>query len=331
MTGTDMTNRKATARRYLGRFASPQLVLFGVLTVLCLVFSLANAGAFATAPNWRNILLDVSVLTVLAVGATLIMAMGDFDLSIGSVLVLSGVVSALVMNSLGDGAESIFIGLVVALLVGALCGVISGTLVAKFNIPSIIVTLGALGIAQGAALLLTNGVDVRSVPRWLVMNVGNGNVFGSIPWLAVIAAVAALIVGLVLKYTVFGRNTIAIGSNLEALRRAGVNVVRQKVLVFSLASALYGLAGYLSLSRFSTTTIAGHGNDMLDAYTAVILGGNSPFGGAGSVVGSVIGVFIPVILRNGFVITGIQPFWQQIVVGTILIVAVYLHRARRNR
>lgn len=312
------------------RLWSPQMLLLGVLVLLCAVFTAADAESFANAMNWRNILLDVSVLTVLAVGATLILAMADFDLSIGSVLVLSGVVSALTMSALGDSAGSLLLGLVVGVLTGAACGAASGIVVARFGVPSIIVTLGMLGVAQGIALLLTNGVDVRNVPRSLVMGLGNGNAFSNIPWLAVIAAVIAIVIGMMLRHTVFGRNTIAIGSSLEALRRSGTSVVAQKIAVFALAGALYGLAGYLSLARFSTTTIAGHGSDMLDAYTAVILGGNSPFGGMGSVLGSVIGVFIPVVLRNGFVIVDVQPFWQQIVVGTILVAAVYLHRARRR-
>lgn len=324
---TEQPRRLARLSR---RLLTPQLILVVVFAVLCLAFTIVDATSFASTANWRNILLDVSVLTILAVGATLILAMGDFDLSIGSVLVFSGVVSAQVMNALGDGVGSILTGLLLALLAGAVCGAISGLFVARFKIPSIIVTLGMLGIAQGAALVLTNGIDVRSVPRGLVMTVGNGNAFGTFPWLAVIAGVVAIIVGLVLNFTVFGRNTIAIGSNQEALRRAGTNIVAHKIQVFALAGLLYGLAGFLSLARFSTTTIAGHGGDMLDAYTAVILGGNSPFGGMGSVFGSVIGVFIPVVLRNGFVIAEVQPFWQQIVVGVILIAAVYLHRSRRR-
>lgn len=324
------TARKSREPGIMRRLRTPQIVLLGVFVLLCAAFTLIDGASFATPANWRNILLDVSVLTVLAVGATLILAMGDFDLSIGSVLVFSGVVSAQVMLALGDGVFSILTGLVCALLAGGACGAFSGLFVARLRIPSIIVTLGMLGIAQGAALILTNGVDVRSVPRALVMNVGNGNAFGMVPWLVVIAGAVALLIGLVLHFTLFGRNTIAIGSNQEALRRAGTNVVRHKVLVFALAGTLYGLAGYLSLARFSTTTIAGHGGAMLDAYTAVILGGNSPFGGMGSIFGSVIGVFIPMVLRNGFVILEIQPFWQQVVVGVILIAAVYLHRARRR-
>jgi len=316
--------------RFARRIATPQLILLGVFLVLCLAFTLVDNQAFASIANWRNILLDVSVLTILAVGATLILAMGDFDVSIGAVLVFSGVISAQVMNALGDGVGSVLIGFALGLIAGGVCGAISGLFVARFKIPSIIVTLGMLGVAQGAALVITNGVDVRSVPRGLVMTVGNGNVIGTLPWLAVIAGVVAVITGLVLHFTVFGRNTIAMGSNAEALRRAGTNIIAHKIQVFALAGALYGLAGFLSLARFSTTTLAGHGGDMLDAYTAAILGGNSPFGGTGSIFGSVIGVFIPVILRNGFVIAEVQPFWQQIVVGVILIVAVFLHRARRK-
>jgi ribose transport system permease protein len=147
----------------------------------------------------------------------------------------------------------------------------------------------------------------------------------------IIAAVVALIGAIVLAQTRFGRYTYAIGSNEEAVRRSGVNVDRHLIKVYALAGMLAGLAGFLSLARFGTTTIGGHSTDNLDAIAAIVIGGTSLFGGVGTIVGTVIGVFIPAVLRNGFVIVGVQPFWQQVAVGAVLIAAVYFDQVRRTR
>jgi ribose transport system permease protein len=168
------------------------------------------------------------------------------------------------------------------------------------------------------------------VPFTLVDTIGTGRLFGQIPWLVVIAAVVAVIFGVILAATRFGRHTYAIGSNVEAALRAGINVDRHLVKIYALSGFLAGLAGFLSLARFSTTTIGGHSTDNLQAIAAVVLGGTSLFGGLGTIAGTVIGVFIPVVLQNGFVITGVKPFWQQVAVGAVLILAVYLDQLRRR-
>jgi ribose transport system permease protein len=156
-------------------------------------------------------------------------------------------------------------------------------------------------------------------------------VFGQIPWLVVIALAVAIVFGIVLAMTRFGRHTYAIGSNEEAARRAGINVDRHLIAVYGLAGTLAGLAGYMSLARFATTTIGGHATDNLNAIAAVVIGGTSLFGGIGTILGTVFGVFIPVVLQNGFIIVGVQAFWQQVAVGAVLIVAVYLDQLRRAR
>jgi ribose transport system permease protein len=130
--------------------------------------------------------------------------------------------------------------------------------------------------------------------------------------------------------TRFGRHTYAIGSNPEAARRVGINVDRHLIKVYALSGLLAGVAGVLSLARFSTTTIASHSTDNLSAIAAVVLGGTSLFGGVGTVAGSVIGVLIPAVLKNGFVIIGVEPFWQSVAVGAVLIIAVYLDQLRRH-
>jgi ribose transport system permease protein len=145
-----------------------------------------------------------------------------------------------------------------------------------------------------------------------------------------IAFGVALAGGILLAATRFGRYTYAIGSNEEAARRAGVAVDRHLIKVYALAGTLSGLAGFLSLARFATTTLGGHSTDNLQVIAAIVIGGTSLFGGVGTMLGSVFGVFIPAVLQNGFVIVGLQPFWQQVAVGAVLIVAVYLDQLRRR-
>ncbi len=272
------------------------------------------------------------MLLVIATGLTYVIITAGIDLSVGSVVVFSGVVAAKLMDSVGgNGWGVILLGLVTAVVAGAAWGTLNGFLVAKAKIPPFIVTLGTLGMALGAALLITGGVDERNVPFKLIDTIGTGRLFGQLPYLVLIAAVVALIGGVILAMTRFGRYTYACGSNLEGARRAGVNVDRHLMKVYALGGTLAGLAGFLSLARFGTTSIGGHSTDNLDAIAAIVIGGTSLFGGVGTIIGTVVGVFIPAVLRNGFVIVGVQPFWQQVAVGAVLIAAVYFDQLRRAR
>jgi ribose transport system permease protein len=303
-----------------------------ILVGLIAVFSLINPTDFFTASNGRNIATDAAVLLILGTGMTYVIITAGIDLSVGSVLVLSGVVAAKAMNAAGgNGTGTILLGLVIAVLAGLACGLVNGFLIAKAKIPAFIVTLGTFGIALGAALLITGGVDERQVPIKLIDGIGTGRLFGQIPWLVVIAAVVCLIFGVILAQTRFGRYTYATGANAEGVRRAGINVDAHLIKVYALMGTLAGLAGYVSLARFGTTTIGGHTTDNLNTIAAVVIGGTSLFGGVGTILGTVFGVFIPAVLQNGFVIVGVQPFWQQVAVGIVLIAAVYLDQLRRAR
>jgi ribose transport system permease protein len=230
-----------------------------------------------------------------------------------------------------EGIDVILAGLASGLLAGAAWGLFNGLLIAKTRIPALIVTLGTLGMAQGAALLLSGGINVRgAAPAELVTTVGIGRLFGQIPYLVLIAAAVTIVGGVLLHLTQFGRYTYAIGSNAEASRRAGINVPRHLIKVYVLSGLLAGLAGFVLLARFTTTTIEGHGTANLQAIAAVVIGGTSLFGGRGAIFGTVVGVFIPAILRNGFIILGIRPFWQQVAVGAVLILAVYFDQVKRR-
>jgi ribose transport system permease protein len=299
-----------------------------VQLLLVIVFSVMKPGEFATADNLRNIASDASILLVLGIGMTFVIITAGIDLSVGSVLVFSGVVAAKAMTDLSFPP---LLGLLVAVAAGTAWGVLNGVLVAKAKIPALIVTLGTLGMALGAAQLITTGIDVTGVDNGLSNQIGFGRIFGQIPILVVIAVVVAGIGAAVLALTRFGRYTLAVGSNPEAVRRAGINVDRHLIKVYGLMGMLAGFAGFLNLARFSSTTIAGHATDNLQAIAGVVLGGTSLFGGLGSAIGTVIGVLIPVTLQYGFVVVGVQPFWQTVAVGAVLIVAVYFDQLRRRK
>jgi ribose transport system permease protein len=302
-----------------------------ILVALIVAFSVLEPNSFLDTANGRNIATDAAVLLVLATGMTFVITTAGIDLSIGAVLVFSGVVSAKAMSAVGgDNWGVIIVGLIVALAGGLAWGLINGFLVAKARIPAFVVTLGTLGMALGASLVITGGVDEREVPFKLITTIGTGRAFDQIPWLVIIAFAVAIFFGVVLAATRFGRYTYAVGSNEEAARRAGIPVDRHLIKVYALAGTLAGLAGFLSLARFSTTTIGGHDTDNLSAIAAVVIGGTSLFGGIGTILGSVFGVFIPAVLENGFVIIGVNPFWQEIAVGAVLVGAVYLDQLRRR-
>jgi ribose transport system permease protein len=302
-----------------------------ILVALILVFSVLEYSSFVSASNARNIATDAAVLLVIATGMTFVIITAGIDLSVGAVLVFSGVVAVKAMNAAGgDNWATILVGLAAALGAGLAWGVLNGFLIAKARIPSLIVTLGTLGMSLGAALLITGGVDERDVPFKLVSTIGAGRLLEQVPWLVIVAFAVALVFGVVLAATRFGRYTYAVGSNEEAARRAGVAVDRHLIKVYALSGTLSGLAGFMSLARFSTTTLGGHDTDNLQAIAAVVIGGTSLFGGVGTILGTVFGVFIPAVLQNGFVIVGVQPFWQQVAVGAVLIAAVYLDQLRRR-
>jgi ribose transport system permease protein len=167
------------------------------------------------------------------------------------------------------------------------------------------------------------------VPESLVLTVGSGRIVG-IPILVIVTAVVFILGALVLKFTRFGRYTYAVGSSREACRRASIDVTAHLVKVYMLAGLLSGLAGYLSLARFATTTLGGHSTDNLQVIAGVVIGGTSLFGGSGGMMGTLIGTIIPVMLLDGFVVLGLPPFWQQVAVGAVLILAVYFDQLRRK-
>lgn len=318
---------KSALQRLVGAQA---FQILGVLLILIVLFSIAEPDAFLSVNNFRNVVVNVSILAIIGVGMTFVIITGGIDLSVGSVLVFSGVVAAKVMTALGgQGVGVSIVGALVACGSGTLWGLFNGVVVARLKVPPLIVTLGSLGMALGAAQILTGGIDLRGAPTVLTDTIGFGRLFGQIPYLSLIALFVIVVGAVILHRTRFGRYTYAVGSNGEAARRVGVKADRHLVLVYTLAGFCAGLAGILNLAFFSSTTIAGQSNTALNVIAGVVIGGTSLFGGIGTIAGTVIGLFIPAVLQNGFVIMGVQPFWQQVVVGAFLIAAVYVDQVRR--
>jgi ribose transport system permease protein len=303
-----------------------------VLAAICATFGAIDGDAFLTVTNARNVALDVSVLLVLAVGATYVLVAGGIDLSVGAVLVLSSVVAArLLRDHEIAGWAGVLAALGICLACGAVWGLANGAIIAYATVNPLITTLGTMGMAFGFAYILANnGLDIP-VENARMASLGIERLFGQVPYLVLMAAFVATVGGIALAQTRFGRHTAGIGSNRDAAERVGIDVPRHLLKVYFLAGTLSGLAGFMSLVRFSTTTIGSHSLDVLDVITGVILGGTSLFGGIGTIVGTVVGILIPASLANGFVIVGVVPFWQQVAVGAVLIVAVYIDQLKRSR
>jgi ribose transport system permease protein len=314
----------------LKRLGSLQSVwILGVLVVIVAFFTVTGGSKFFSASNFSLISQNIAVWAVIGVGMTFVIITSGIDLSVGSVLVFSSVVSAKVMEAIGgDGWGVASIGLVVALVVGAAWGGLNGFLVARAKVPPLIVTLGSLSVALGLAQVITDGVDIRSVPQALTDFNTYIKILG-IPALPFVALVTVVIGGIVLHKTKFGRYTYAIGSNELGARRVGIKVNRHLVMVYALAGLMAGFGAVLSLAQFGTTTIAGQSLTNLNVIAAVVIGGTSIFGGEGSIFGTVVGLFIPAVLQAGFVIIGVEAFWQGVAVGTVLVAAVYVDQSRR--
>jgi ribose transport system permease protein len=321
---------------------STLIVTFAALLTSMIVFAIKAPGQFDTTSNFRQLAQNVAILTVVSVGTTFVIATAGVDLSIPSGIVLGevfgvkalglihihGVGTALDVAGNESKAWYILAALSGSLLAGLALGLVNGIAIGYMRIPPLLATLGTLGAGLGFALLLQNGVNTAT---YALDPISTGHLIAGIPNLIPIAAVVVLLGVVLLNYSVFGRHTLAIGSNAEAARRVGINVERHLLRVYVLGGVMSGFAGFLSLSYFTTTSLAGHSTDNLKAITAVALGGTSLFGGVATIIGTLIGVWIPAVLQNGFVIIGVQPYWQDVVVGFVLILTVWLDQLRRRR
>lgn len=334
----DPAKQTSPVRRLL---TTPAFITFAFLLIVMAFFSVMAPGKFGTSTNLMLLAQNVAILTVVSVGTTFVIATGGIDLSIPSGIVLGEVFAVKALSLIPVGAGSavdinadetqltfILLALVFSLTAGAVIGAINGFTVAYLRVPPMLATLGTLGGGLGVALLMQNGVNIAT---YATNPVATGTLIPGLPNLILIALLVFVAGFLMLQYSIFGRHTLAIGSSEEAARRVGIKVERHLAKVYMLGGLASGFAGFLSLGYFSTTSVAGHSTDNLQAITAVALGGTSLFGGVASIFGTLVGVWIPAVLQNGFIIIGLQPYWQMIAVGFVLILAVWFDRVRRSR
>jgi ribose transport system permease protein len=333
------TSRRDRAVVFLGR----SWLFFFLIGLVGYFWLSTPKGTFLTWTNLEQIALNTSEVILLAIGETFIIVTAGIDLSIGGILFFSAVCGGEVMLKLsGTSAQTlngeyphsaiaIPVGVAVCVLAGTTWGLINGTIITKLRLPPFIVTLGTFGMTFGFGDLIDGGSYLPApVPPDLSNHFGSGKIFGL--YAPIYVAVFFLIVAhIVLHHTRFGRYTAAIGSNDEAARRTGIAVDRHIIKVYALAGFLAGVAAVLDLAIFTNTTSISHQTDNLGAIGAVVIGGTSLFGGVGTILGSAVGAFIPTVLQNGLVIEAVQPFWQEVVVGAAIILAVYLDQVRRRR
>jgi ribose transport system permease protein len=303
--------------RLFNRFG-PSIMLMAVVAGM----SIAHPD-FLTISNLMTIGLQAAVRALLAVGELLVIISGGIDLSVGTAMSLSMVTMGLyVINSHG----SLEIGMLIAIATGVLVGLVNGTLVAFLGLPPFIITLGMLGIAQGLALTLSSGFSMYGFPKEFNF-LGGGQIIG-IPVPIIILAVVALVASFIFRETRLGRYAYAIGGGEEAARRAGIPVRRFKVAIYAFCGGLVGISSIVLSSRINSAHPGiGLGYE-LDAIAAVVIGGASLMGGRGNVSGAIIGALTMAAIRFGLNVMAVTPFIQQIVIGVILIIAVYLDRLR---
>ena len=314
--------------------AIQRVLAFGALIALFVIFSLASPN-FLQFDNMIGILLATSVNGVLALGVTFVIITGGIDLSVGTVMTLSAVMTGVFIT---NWHVPLGIGILAGLTTGGLAGLVSGTVIARMGIPPFIATLGMLNIAKGLALVISGlkPIYFNDTPEFNRLAMGSLVTFGEGTVLAVPNAVfvlfgAAIVASLILSRTVLGRYAFALGSNEEATRLSGVNVARWKIAIYTLAGVFSGLAGVLIAARLNSAQPAlGQGYE-LDAIAAAVIGGTSLSGGEGSILGTVIGAFIISTLTNGLRIMSVPQEWQTVVTGGIVILAVYLDIVRRRR
>ena len=311
----------------------------GSLAVLVLVFSLTS-DAFFSVGNGMSVALQVTSIGFLGIAATCVIITGGIDLSSGSVLALSGVTAALMVKA----GMPVAVGMGGGIVVGAVCGLINGLCITRLKLPPFIATLGMMLIARGVALQITGARAISGLGETFG-ELGNGTlfrierdtggpfpdvVFAGIPYPVALMFVIAVAVAVMLKRTVFGRHTYAVGSNAEAARLSGVNVNRVTLMAYVISGLLSGLTGCVLMSRLVT----GQPNEgvmyELDAIASAVIGGTSLAGGIGSISGTVIGAFVIGILRNGLNMNGVSSFVQQIIIGLVILLTVWVDQ-KRNR
>ena len=300
-------------------------ILIGLL-IMCIGLTFIS-DSFATSTNIFNVLRQISVNVFLACGMTMVILIGGIDLSVGSVIAISGCLCAglITNNCIPSG-----LAIILAIIIGTLVGAVNGLIIANTKIPPFIVTLAMMNIGRGFARIYTNATTIL-VNDELFIWIGSGKIFGEIPVQLLFMVVVVIITGLILNKTKFGRNIYAVGDNQQAAVYSGINSKKVIFLVFTLSGLFAACAGILSAARtFSGQFNVGDGAEM-DAISAVVLGGTSMTGGVGRISGTLIGCLVIGILNNGMNLMGIDSSWQYVVKGIVVLLAVYIDYIKKEK
>jgi ribose transport system permease protein len=323
----------APRARLLRSDAVQRLLAFAALIAIVIIFSLLSPN-FLQFDNVVGILIATTVNGILALGVTFVIITGGIDLSIGTVMTLSSVMTAVFITELHLPVP---VGILAGVATGALAGVVNGTVIAKLKLPSFIATLGMLNIAKGLALVVSGLKPIYFNDTPDFNRTAMGSIFGyfipgfDVPNVVLVLFGSAIVASLILSKTILGRFTFALGSNEEAARLSGVNVDAWKIAVYTVAGIFSGIAGVVLGARLNSAQPSlGQGYE-LDAIAAAVIGGTSLSGGEGSILGTVIGAFIISTLQNGLRILSVPQEWQTVVTGGIVILAVYLDIVRRRQ
>lgn len=308
---------------------------YGILIALvlwCIFLSVASEY-FLTTRNIINVLRQVSINGILAIGMTFVILMRGIDLSVGSLVALTGVVAASLATTsstamVAGGPYPVVVALLAGIGVGAACGAFSGVVVSRFNVPAFVATLGMLSAARGLTLLYAGGRPVPALTpafRWI----GTGDILG-IPIPVILLGLVFLISWVVLSYTRFGRHIYAAGGNPHAAKVSGINVSRIQLIVYIISGILSGIAGMILAARTgSGLTQAGIAYE-LDAIAAVVIGGTSLSGGVGKVTGTLIGALLIGVMNNGLDLMGVESYYQQVIKGMLIVAAVMIDQSKKN-
>lgn len=311
-----------------GGLSSDMIRRYGLILILLLAVIVLSivSDTFLTFTNIMNVLRQVSINGILAVGMTLVILTGGIDLSIGSLMAVSAVVAASIVS---ESPSAAVVALIAGMLASGVLGGVSGTMSSRLNVAPFVATLAMMTIARGIALIYTNGRPIV-IDSAAFKFLGQGYL-GPVPFPVVVFVLVAALVGIVLYMTKFGRYIFAVGGNENAARISGIRVGRVKIGVYVINGVLSGLAGALLASRISSgQPNSGLGYE-LDAIAAVVIGGTSLFGGRGSLLGTIVGVLIIGVINNGLNLLDVSSYWQQIIKGVIIAGAVILdQRAKKN-
>ena len=300
-----------------------RLALLGLVLSLFTVLAITSPY-FLTATNLSSVVRQTAVINTMALGMTLVIVAGGIDLSVGSILAFSGLLGTMAM----EAGAPILVGIAVGLVAGLFWGCVNGLATALLKINPFIVTLGTLGIVRGLALQVSNGLPVHRIPQQFSF-LGGGNWMG-VPVVLWILLACALVTHVILEHTRLGRYAFAIGSNTEAAFYTGIPVAFHTTAAFAISGLLCGLAGMIEASRLMTgQPTAGLGYE-LRVIAAVVIGGGSLRGGEGSVIGTLLGAFFMGLLANGADLHGISPYWQEVIIGSVIIMAVSVDELLRK-